>query len=241
MRRIPIQWVELDDRLPVLLPCPDIDLIRLASVIDSDKLLESLLRRCPPLMLFALSCYRERLERPPESARQLVQWCQPNLVPVLLTSFATVSDAAEVSVAARAEKIALFFEDFLRIRNNRELRRTLRQFLARFAGVTNQDGKRLVKSLVGKQLRADQFGSSGIRRKKTLGEVVSSWTSRGPSGIDVDLLLRTVSDRVNSRVELEARLNDQKLAAMKQLAYGASHEINNPLANIATRADHVGR
>jgi signal transduction histidine kinase len=27
-----------------------------------------------------------------------------------------------------------------------------------------------------------------------------------------------------------------KLEAMKELAYGAGHEINNPLANIATRA-----
>jgi len=29
---------------------------------------------------------------------------------------------------------------------------------------------------------------------------------------------------------------DEKMASMKQLAYGASHEINNPLANISTRA-----
>jgi len=34
----------------------------------------------------------------------------------------------------------------------------------------------------------------------------------------------------------EATLLQEKLAAMKELAYGASHEINNPLANIATRA-----
>ena len=32
------------------------------------------------------------------------------------------------------------------------------------------------------------------------------------------------------------RLEQAKLEAMKELAYGASHEINNPLANIATRA-----
>ncbi|MEQ8846159.1 HAMP domain-containing sensor histidine kinase [Botrimarina sp.] len=34
----------------------------------------------------------------------------------------------------------------------------------------------------------------------------------------------------------EQRLRDAKLDAMKELAYGASHEINNPLANIALRA-----
>jgi signal transduction histidine kinase len=236
VRRIPIQWVDLDDRPPVLLPCPEIDLIRLASVIDCDHALESLLRRGPSLMLFALSSYHDRFEQPPESARQLVQWCQSNLVLVLLNSIAQPIGAAEVSEVTRVRKVARFFEDFLRIRNNQELRRSLRQFLIRFAGVTKQDGKQLVKRLVGKQLRADQFRCGGIRRKKTLGQVVSSWMNRGPGGIEVDLLLKAVSDRLNSRAEFEARLHDQKLAAMKQLAYGASHEINNPLANIATRA-----
>ena len=36
--------------------------------------------------------------------------------------------------------------------------------------------------------------------------------------------------------DFERRLEQEKLAALKELAYGASHEINNPLANIATRA-----
>jgi signal transduction histidine kinase len=36
--------------------------------------------------------------------------------------------------------------------------------------------------------------------------------------------------------DFDARLELEKLAALKELAYGASHEINNPLANIAARA-----
>jgi signal transduction histidine kinase len=36
--------------------------------------------------------------------------------------------------------------------------------------------------------------------------------------------------------EYAARLERDKLEALKELAYGASHEINNPLANIAARA-----
>jgi signal transduction histidine kinase len=36
--------------------------------------------------------------------------------------------------------------------------------------------------------------------------------------------------------DFEARLEREKLEALKELAYGASHEINNPLANIAARA-----
>lgn len=36
--------------------------------------------------------------------------------------------------------------------------------------------------------------------------------------------------------EFEKRLEYEKLESLKELAYGASHEINNPLANIAARA-----
>ncbi|MFM7846804.1 MAG: histidine kinase dimerization/phospho-acceptor domain-containing protein, partial [Planctomycetota bacterium] len=33
----------------------------------------------------------------------------------------------------------------------------------------------------------------------------------------------------------------ERLASLRELAYGASHEINNPLANIATRAQGLLR
>jgi len=39
----------------------------------------------------------------------------------------------------------------------------------------------------------------------------------------------------------ESRLERAKLDAMKELAYGASHEINNPLANISARAQSLLR
>ncbi len=41
--------------------------------------------------------------------------------------------------------------------------------------------------------------------------------------------------------EFESRLEREKLDAMKELAYGASHEINNPLANISARAQTLLR
>jgi len=41
--------------------------------------------------------------------------------------------------------------------------------------------------------------------------------------------------------DFEARLEREKLDAMKELAYGASHEINNPLANISARAQTLLR
>jgi signal transduction histidine kinase len=41
--------------------------------------------------------------------------------------------------------------------------------------------------------------------------------------------------------EFERRLERAKLDALKELAYGASHEINNPLANISARAQTLLR
>lgn len=41
--------------------------------------------------------------------------------------------------------------------------------------------------------------------------------------------------------KFDAVLEQEKLASLRQLAYGASHEINNPLANISTRAQTLLR
>ncbi len=49
-------------------------------------------------------------------------------------------------------------------------------------------------------------------------------------------IVRLPLDAVFREHDFFSRLQDEKLASMKQLAYGASHEINNPLANIASRA-----
>jgi signal transduction histidine kinase len=44
-----------------------------------------------------------------------------------------------------------------------------------------------------------------------------------------------------SEQSFDQRLERAKLEAMKELAYGASHEINNPLANISVRAQTLLR
>jgi signal transduction histidine kinase len=45
-----------------------------------------------------------------------------------------------------------------------------------------------------------------------------------------------MSDSDAPSADFDARLEREKLAALMELAYGAGHEINNPLANIAARA-----
>jgi signal transduction histidine kinase len=49
-------------------------------------------------------------------------------------------------------------------------------------------------------------------------------------------LLQKLTNCRRESENLRARLEREKLESLKELAYGASHEINNPLANIASRA-----
>jgi signal transduction histidine kinase len=55
------------------------------------------------------------------------------------------------------------------------------------------------------------------------------------------LLVRRLANLERSADAIRRELHEQKLAALKELAYGASHEINNPLANIAARAQTLLR
>jgi hypothetical protein len=60
-----------------------------------------------------------------------------------------------------------------------------------------------------------------------------------------DCMLQQLARMVQRQRALErsfdARLHRSKMEALKQLAYGLSHEINNPLANISTRAQQLQR
>ena len=61
---------------------------------------------------------------------------------------------------------------------------------------------------------------------------------------DAELLLDAVaagSAQADLRRRFEERLAEARLAAVRELAYGAGHEINNPLANIAARAQALLR
>jgi hypothetical protein len=58
---------------------------------------------------------------------------------------------------------------------------------------------------------------------------------RNDSGLD-PTVVSVVCRQLEKASRAASDWEREKLASLKQLAYGASHEINNPLANIATRA-----
>ena len=72
------------------------------------------------------------------------------------------------------------------------------------------------------------------------GEERSPTGGRGPSpGAEAAVLreaVRFTIEHVHLRDQFDRAVADARLEAMRELAYGAGHEINNPLANIATRA-----
>jgi len=94
---------------------------------------------------------------------------------------------------------------------------------------------------------ARAWRDSGRRHRQVQGVDVSDalwarrrWQPRG-SALDTEgHLLAALSDKLNRLGQLEQdfqrTVEDEKLASLGELAYGASHEINNPLANISTRA-----
>ncbi len=54
-------------------------------------------------------------------------------------------------------------------------------------------------------------------------------------GWRLPLLATKLAETERRLSDFERRLEHEKLESLKELAYGASHEINNPLANIAAR------
>ena len=75
---------------------------------------------------------------------------------------------------------------------------------------------------------------SDVPRARKRWQETRSWDPAQPHFLQalVERLLREQS----MRQQFDQALEQEKLAALGEFAYGASHEINNPLANISTRA-----
>ena len=74
-----------------------------------------------------------------------------------------------------------------------------------------------------------------------LGETVDAEIGHDSSGSMLQQLARMMQRQRSLEQSFDDRLHKSKLGALKQLAYGLSHEINNPLANISTRAQQLQR
>ena len=70
----------------------------------------------------------------------------------------------------------------------------------------------------------------------TAQEASASMSTRTKRSTKPEVVTNQLAKLFSKHVQQEALFEQEKLASLKQLAYGASHEVNNPLANISTRA-----
>ena len=237
MRWLPIEFADQDDRVAIRLPCLEADLVKFVAICASKSPVEGLhrlLRSNPTLLLFSLGYYRESLQQVPSSARELIEVISTNGLDAM--SVVRIGYGSGIHKKCSEKKLGDWFVEFSRARSNKKLRRSLEQFIQLFGFQKKRQGKNLILSLVGKDLRADQFVCSGIRRKENSGRLTRRWLGERGSELPIEALIKLGKKTLETSASHEQRLQRDKLASMKQLAYGASHEINNPLANIASRA-----
>jgi hypothetical protein len=67
-------------------------------------------------------------------------------------------------------------------------------------------------------------------------EVREDWRRASDGGHHLVALLKKLARLEQLECDFQRTLEAEKLDSLKELAYGASHEINNPLANISARA-----
>lgn len=101
------------------------------------------------------------------------------------------------------------------------------------AAITHIEKKKTTSILDAKKM-------ASLRRQAT--DIARRWEERGDLPVvPLSLLLAQQLRLKKLQTEFDRTLAMEKLRAMKELAYGAGHEINNPLANIATRAQALLR
>lgn len=88
-----------------------------------------------------------------------------------------------------------------------------------------------------KAIDGDDFGDAVAAAPRHSGETLSYY----PSALDLPTLARRMLRAEGLLETFDSELRSAKRAALRQFAYGLSHEINNPLANISTRAQTLVR
>lgn len=208
--------------LEVRLPSPAIDIVDFCLALDSENRQAELRRLVvsnPGLLIFQLARFREGNGVPLESLDQLIEeGCR-------------IDSAIESDAFAPAKPL-----DLLQTRSwHRCTRRPRRKRLARFVAANSDVTLSKARKLIDRICAPDMLDS--LMSLKTRARSLTT-----EDDID-DLPVRSIwlqAARLQQlRADFEGELHHRKMLAMKQLAYGASHEINNPLANIATRSQSL--
>ena len=208
-------------RLPVFAA----DLIDLFSLFPEHVEFEStmirLFRSSPGLLLYAAIHYQQNNSRPVEDFDSLVDWVRQSMFETAIES-----DAFEIAEFDNGHLSHLLaWQD-------KPSRKRLGKYLDHVSIIGHKQSKQMVREWF-----SDLVDFSALMAAVINGGIASS------HGVVEKLPVRSMwlscAKMQQLQTGFEENLNAKKMAAMKQIAYGASHEINNPLANVATRAQSL--
>ncbi|MEE3372930.1 MAG: HAMP domain-containing sensor histidine kinase [Planctomycetota bacterium] len=119
-----------------------------------------------------------------------------------------------------------------------------RWLVRQIRAVRSDKGSDPIAGIVGEAVRQNQRRQRKRVPAKSI--AVTAWQKvGGTEQIEAVERLRVLTDKLARLKQLEQDfttvLREEKVAALKEFAYGASHELNNPLANISSRAQTLLR
>jgi signal transduction histidine kinase len=233
----------LGQRVNTTLPCPSGELNRWLAASQgelSSGQLNTLIRSNPTLLLIAVSRAVDCTGAPIQSMVKLQSrldhcFLEGNPLETALGHVLDVQpcDSQHFEWDVQSEAI---LGQFLQSKKRSTLLKSLVKFVRFFNKQQLPKADRPKRSAVKGLIDSMFVDSFRIRRQKRSN---TDWSNEKKSPLKQNLnsvVLGLLQERQSNKTEFAAKLLDAKLAAMKQLAYGASHEINNPLANVATRA-----
>ncbi len=227
-------------------------------VAAGDRLtsLRRLILTNPALYLFCAATYRNRVGCRFQSFEHLLHWCETNLLdsfdeagsgwsvwndsPQARINFAasTIDWPGTTSFQFQGQPISKrCLKRYLRSPQDSESNQSLVEFLVVASECSAEIAGACLQELFGNSL---SFGGPQVFSKRKYRNqrrvIYETWRQTGVDPLNVEAVFELHRQIAVADNEFRVRLWQSKMAAMKQLAYGASHEINNPLANIATRA-----
>lgn len=255
-----MHWLQLDIELEnnssfdssgfvnLSLPCPTDDLLQMVDAAATgdaafERELNRTLRTNPSMMLFVLHrfhayrkssrAYGNEVEA---DVRTLLMWCHECLLAEL-----SWQKFAPAHLPESGQRLVPpgFWNAFLRQRKASKLRKSLFAWVLEQADelrLSKRQLRKWLKSIFPNSLCVNDLQCRGVRKPRTRRSAIAKWSQSVPTKASISRLMKMAIKHCESTIDFERHLLIEKMAAMKGLAYGASHEINNPLANIATRA-----
>lgn len=239
----PVELLFEEGRFVLVLPCPDLDVLNLlahriagSAEVDSECTVE-LLADNPSLLSLSAIQFASQRQRPADSMSELARWliidCNPPISEALV-------NCEWIDNHARRKKILKRIKRYLASCEKKEILDSLRRFMSSLKASTETELG--VKVFDGVDLPLsdpilDEISDRNRQRSKKRNRLIlGRWQGDGLTRVACQRFLSAFERLECLEQNFQQVLHQEKLASLKQLAYGASHEINNPLANIATRA-----